>query len=77
MLALALHDSFREVGILFFNLKFSEIGSEVFALGGRSFSWGFGGKELVVGSGHDHFYRFGMLGGSHSMLKALHFGSVI
>lgn len=55
MLTFALHDSFGEVEILFFDLKLSEVGCDILSLRRGSFSGAFRGNELVVGPGHDHF----------------------
>ena len=72
MLTFALHDSFGEVEILFFDLKLSEVGCDILSLRRGSFPGAFGGNELVVGPGHDHFDRLGMLCSSHLVLEALH-----
>jgi hypothetical protein len=55
MLTFALHDSFGEVDILFFDFELAKVSGNVFGLGRRIFSRGLAGKELVVSAGHDHF----------------------
>lgn len=72
MLAFTLHDSFGEVHILFFDLKISEVGCDVFALGRRSFSWRLTGEEMMIASGHDPLNGLSMLSGPHFVLEAIH-----
>jgi hypothetical protein len=72
VLAFALHDSFGEVHILFFDFELSEVGCDVFALGRRSFSWGLTGEEMMITAGHDHFDGLRVLSGSHFVLEAFH-----
>lgn len=72
MLAFALHYSLGEIQILPIDFEFSEVSGNVVALGSRLFVGAFGGKEIIMGPGHNHLNRFCMLSGSHHMLESIH-----